>query len=90
MIFTAPWVLLALLALPVLWWLLRATPPAPRAQNFPAIRLLAALRPREETPARTPWWLLALRLAASALIILGVAGPAAVAGRSRAPGQCFS
>jgi hypothetical protein len=75
MIFTAPWVLSALLALPVLWWLLRATPPAPRAQNFPAVRLLAALRPREETPARTPWWLLALRLAASALIIVGIAGP---------------
>jgi hypothetical protein len=86
MIFTAPWVLLALLALPVLWWLLRATPPAPRAQNFPAIRLLAALRPREETPARTPWWLLALRLAASALIILGVAGPVSGGGGTALPG----
>ena len=51
--------------LPLLWWLLRATPPAPRAQNFPAIRLLAGLRPREETPARTPWWLLALRVCRS-------------------------
>jgi len=87
MIFTAPWVLLALLALPVLWWLLRATPPAPRAQNFPAIRLLAALRPREETPARTPWWLLALRLAASALIIIGVAGPVAGGGGDALPGR---
>jgi hypothetical protein len=65
----------ALALLPVLWWLLRATPPAPRAQSFPAIRLLAGLRPREETPARTPWWLLALRLAASALVILGLAQP---------------
>jgi hypothetical protein len=87
MIFSAPWVLLALLALPVLWWLLRATPPAPRAQNFPAIRLLAALRPREETPARTPWWLLLLRLAASALIIIGVAGPVAGGGGDVLPGQ---
>jgi len=75
MIFSAPLVLFALLALPVLWWLLRATPPAPRAQNFPAVRLLVALRPREETPARTPWWLLALRLAAASLIIIGLAGP---------------
>ena len=75
MIFSSPLILLALLALPVLWWLLRATPPAPRAQNFPAVRLLAALRPREETPARTPWWLLALRLAAASLIIFGLAGP---------------
>jgi hypothetical protein len=75
MIFTAPIILLALALLPILWWLLRATPPAPRAQSFPAIRLLAALRPKEETPARTPWWLLALRLAAAALIIVGLAGP---------------
>ena len=75
MIFATPLVLLALLLLPVLWWLLRATPPAPRAQSFPAIRLLAVLHPREETPARTPWWLLALRLCAAALIITGLAGP---------------
>lgn len=75
MMFTAPAVLLALALLPLLWWLLRATPPAPRAQSFPAIRLLAGLRPREETPARTPWWLLALRLSAAALIIVGLAGP---------------
>ncbi len=75
MIFTAPFILLALLALPALWWLLRATPPAPRAQKFPAIRLLAGLTPREHTPARTPWWLLALRLAAAGLIVVGVAGP---------------
>src|SRR5580698_9658492 len=27
MIFAAPWVLLALAALPLLWWLLRVTPP---------------------------------------------------------------
>ena len=47
MIFAAPWVLTALVLLPILYWLLRATPPAPRAQNFPAIRLLADLRPKE-------------------------------------------
>ena len=49
MIFAAPWVLLALAALPVLWWLLRVTPPAPRSERFPAIRLLAGLRAPEET-----------------------------------------
>ncbi len=59
MIFTAPWLLLALAALPVLWWLLRVTPPAPRTQSFPAIRLLRGLRADERTAARTPWWLLA-------------------------------
>jgi hypothetical protein len=87
MIFAAPWVLAALAILPVLWWLLRATPPAPRAQNFPAIRLLAGLRPKEETPARTPWWLLALRVAAAGLIIVGLARPVLTAGRMAIVGQ---
>jgi hypothetical protein len=86
LIFAAPWVLAALVGLPVLWWLLRATPPAPRAQDFPAIRLLAGLRPREETPARTPWWLLALRMAAAALVIIGLARPVLTAGRMAVSG----
>ncbi|KAA0590858.1 DUF4159 domain-containing protein [Azospirillum oryzae] len=73
--FAAPWVLTALAALPVLWWLLRVTPPAPRTIRFPAIRLLRDLTAQEETPARTPWWLLLLRLIVAALIILALAGP---------------
>jgi hypothetical protein len=73
--FAAPWLLLALPLLPLLWWLLRVTPPAPRRQSFPAIGLLADLPAPEETPSRTPWWLLLLRLAAAALIILGLARP---------------
>ena len=72
--FAAPWLLLALVALPVLWWLLKVTPPAPRRIGFPAIRLLFGLSP-EETAARTPWWLLALRMLAAALVILGLAQP---------------
>ena len=75
MIFAAPWVLLALAVLPVLWWLLRVTPPAPRTQDFPAIRLLLGLRGREQTAARTPWWLLLLRMVAAGLLIVGLAGP---------------
>ena len=38
--FASPWLLAALAALPVIWWLLRVTPPAPRRIAFPAIRLL--------------------------------------------------
>ena len=82
MIFAAPWVLLALAALPLLWWLLRITPPAPRTEVFPAIRLLLGLHAVEETPARTPWWLLALRIAAAGLIVLGLARPILDAGAS--------
>jgi hypothetical protein len=73
--FAAPWLLAALVALPVLVWLLRVTPPAAKRQSFPAIRLLRDLPPREETPSRTPWWLLLLRILAAALIILGLSRP---------------
>jgi hypothetical protein len=80
MIFAAPWVLVALTALPLLWWLLRVTPPAPRSQTFPAIRLLIGIAAREETSARTPLWLLALRMLAAALVILALSGPVLDAG----------
>ncbi len=73
--FAQPWLLLALAGLPVLWLLLRLTPPAPRKVAFPAVRLLFGLKVPEETPARTPWWLLLLRLLIAALIILGLAQP---------------
>src|SRR5690242_11014141 len=73
--FASPWLLLGLAGLPVLWWLLRVTPPAPRRLRFPAIRLLLDLVPREETPARTPLWLILLRMALAALVILGLAQP---------------
>ncbi|WP_316014893.1 DUF4159 domain-containing protein [Roseobacter sp. HKCCA0434] len=73
--FATPLLLVALAALPVLWWLLRATPPAPVRRRFPGVSLLLGLRDEERMPARTPWWLLALRIAALALAILGLAGP---------------
>jgi Domain of unknown function (DUF4159)/Aerotolerance regulator N-terminal len=73
--FASPWLLLGLAALPIIWWLLRVTPPAPRRIAFPAIRLLLGLVPREETPARTPLWLILLRTALAALVIIAVAHP---------------
>ena len=73
--FTQPWILAALAGLPVLYRLLRVTPPSPRRQRFPPIGLLLGLRPPEETPARTPWWLLLLRLAIAALIVVGLSDP---------------
>lgn len=73
--FAAPWALLALGALPVLWWLLRVTPPAPKRSTFPPLRILRELVPREETPAHTPWWLLLLRLLIAALVVFGLAQP---------------
>ncbi|HET7083735.1 MAG TPA: DUF4159 domain-containing protein [Rhizomicrobium sp.] len=73
--FGAPLILTALLALPVLWWLLRVTPPLPRRTLFPPLKLLRGLEDEEQTPAATPWWLLLLRLLAAALLILALADP---------------
>jgi len=74
-LFLQPWALLGLLALPILWLLLRATPPEPKKFALPSLALLDDLKPDEETPARTPWWLLLLRLLALLLAILGFARP---------------
>jgi hypothetical protein len=73
--FLNPWLLAALAALPVLWFLLRATPPKPRRVPFPGVRLLLGLIDAERTPDRTPWWLLLLRCAIAAAAILAFAQP---------------
>ncbi len=73
--FAMPWALAALVGLPALWWLLRMTPPAPRRIRFPPFAFLAGLASSEETTARTPWWLLVLRLALVLALILGCAQP---------------
>ncbi len=73
--FAQPLILLGLLSLPALWWLLRLVPPRPRVVNFPPTRLLFQIAPKEETPARTPWWLTLLRLLLAAIVIIAAAGP---------------
>ncbi len=73
--FTVPWLLTALAALPILWILLRAVPPAPIKRRFPGVALLLGLQDDETQADRTPWWLLLLRTLAVAAIILGFAGP---------------
>jgi hypothetical protein len=87
--FTTPLALTALLLLPVIWWLLRFTPPRPETVRFPPIRLLLELANREEQPDKTPWWLLLLRLLVAALIIFAVSHPLYAPGRvdtlSKAP-----
>lgn len=73
--FAAPWVLAAAAALPLVWLLLRLTPPAVKQIDFPAIRLLFDLDPTQRTTAHTPPWLLILRIAILALVILGLSDP---------------
>ena len=73
--FAAPWLLLGLITLPILWILLRAVPPAPIRRRFPGVALLLGLTDDENQTDRTPWWLLLLRILAVAAAIIGFAGP---------------
>ena len=73
--FTAPWLLLGLFLLPVLWLLLRAVPPAPIRRRFPGVALLLGLKGDESQTDCTPWWLLLLRMLAISAAIIGFAGP---------------
>ena len=68
--FTSPLVLGALLALPLLWILLRAVPPAPIRRRFPGVALLLGLKDTDTETERTPLWLLLLRAAAVAAAII--------------------
>ena len=45
LVFAAPAALAALAGLVALYWLLRVTPPRPRRQIFPPVRLLLGLDP---------------------------------------------
>ncbi len=73
--FLAPLALLGLIILPLVWWLLRITPPKPLQQIFPPLRILSEVVTEEETPNSTPLWLLLFRLALTALIAIALAQP---------------
>ncbi len=73
--FATPALLAALVALPLLWWLLRAVPPAPVIRRFPGVALLIGLKDETTETDKTPWWLLLLRALAVAALIVGFSGP---------------
>lgn len=73
--FLSPWLMVALAALPLIWLILRLTPPRPRRVEFPPTALLVDLQDRERTPARTPWWLTLIRLLLVTLVIFALAEP---------------
>lgn len=74
-VFMNPWILAGLLALPVLWFLLRVFPPVPRMIHLPSAWLLDGLIPEQQTTSKTPWWILLLRTLIAALILLALAQP---------------
>ena len=73
--FTYPFVLAALAGLPLLYFLLRITPPRPVLVPFPPLRLILRSAPKGARPLATPWWLLLLRLIIAACLIFAMAGP---------------
>lgn len=73
--FLNPWLLAALVTLPVIYWLLRAVPPRPTQVQFPPTRILVGLDNEEKTAEKTPWWLTLIRLIAATLVILALAEP---------------
>ena len=73
--FTTPWLLLSLLAVPILWMLLRAVPPAPTRRRFGGVALLLRLADDDVQADKTPWWLLLLRALVVASLIVGLSGP---------------
>ena len=74
-LFGAPLALAAFLALPALWWIMRATPPPPQKTQFPPTQLLAGLRTEDQSRERAPLWLVMFRALAAALLILAFARP---------------
>ncbi|WP_419903772.1 DUF4159 domain-containing protein [Kiloniella sp.] len=73
--FLNPWLLLGLLSFPLVWILLRITPPSPRLITFPALRLLFGLKGATSKPQKTAWWLIVLRLLILLFVILALAEP---------------
>ena len=73
--FLSPGLLWGLASLPLIIWLLRVVPPAPKRVSFPAIQFLMDLHTKEATTSHTPWWLLLLRLLILVLLILAFARP---------------
>jgi hypothetical protein len=73
--FGVPLALLGLLALPLVWLVVRAFPKRPQNTFFPPTEILRQIPQTEETPAKAPPWLAILRALALGLVILGLSAP---------------
>lgn len=75
MTFLAPWLLTVLLALPLIYLLLRVIPPAAKKVVLPTVRFLQELQQKNPPVVKTPWWIILMRLALLACLIVGLAQP---------------
>lgn len=71
----APLTLLGLLALPLVWWILKISPPAPKKRLFPPVAILKDIVTDEETPQGTSLWVLLFRLLMVALAVFALSLP---------------
>jgi len=85
--FVSPWAFSTLLFLPLLWYVLKTTPPKPKVIPFPAVRLLQELTSQRLLAARTPWWVLLLRGLLLLCLIIALAGPVLNATQSNQTNQ---
>jgi len=73
--FASPWVLSALIGLPILYYFLRMMPPRPRIYIFPPLMLLRDIITPQQSAQTTPWWILILRMLIAAALIIAVSEP---------------
>lgn len=73
--FAAPWALLGLAALPLLWRLMKTTPPKPRQEKFPPMHIISRISSQDKTPHQMPLWHRQMRLAMAAAVVIGLAQP---------------
>lgn len=71
----APLTLLGLLTLPLVWWILKISPPKPKRRMFPPLAILQGVETDEETPNATPIWVLLYRLLMVALAVFALSLP---------------
>lgn len=71
----APLTLLGLLTLPLVWWILKISPPLPKRSLFPPLAILQNVQTDEETPNATPIWVLLYRLLMVALAVFALSLP---------------
>ena len=71
----APLTLLGLLTLPLVWWILKISPPSPKRRLFPPLAILQGVETDEETPNATPIWVLLYRLLMVAIAVLALSLP---------------
>jgi hypothetical protein len=71
----APLTLIGLLTLPLVWWILKVSPPSPKRRMFPPLAILQGVETDEETPNATPIWVLLYRLLMVALTVFALSLP---------------